>query len=258
MKRTHLLTVLAGLVAVATISQDAFARGQMYHPGLGRFMQRDPVGTPLEPPMTRNLSASQFTQRDPAEQYADGPNLYGYVSNNPVNYIDPLGLWKITRDGKSLADAEAEKDDTMETLAKRVGLGADEWQKWATVGVTIKTTTGRKNISDLIKTDKICPGEKLQVPNTVLAYWGGELGGFGKGWVMWGTDVDTLKKRGFNVSEQEGLAAAKFERYIQDTTKSKELHGVFFWGHGIYSKGAKGKKIYVGIGTDSNQKAGEY
>lgn len=39
-----------------------------YDPGVGRFISPDPAG------------------------FVDGPNLYAYVSNNPVNFIDPLGL----------------------------------------------------------------------------------------------------------------------------------------------------------------------
>lgn len=40
----------------------------MCHAGLGRFTQRDPAG------------------------YMDGANLYAYVANNPIAFIDPSGM----------------------------------------------------------------------------------------------------------------------------------------------------------------------
>ena len=44
-------------------------RARAYSPDIGRFMQQDPAGM------------------------VDGPNLYAYVGNNPVNRRDPSGMW---------------------------------------------------------------------------------------------------------------------------------------------------------------------
>jgi RHS repeat-associated protein len=46
-----------------------YYRARMYSPELGRFLQPDPIG------------------------YADGMNVYVYCGNNPINWIDPWGLY---------------------------------------------------------------------------------------------------------------------------------------------------------------------
>ncbi len=45
-----------------------YYRARVYAPDLGRFLQPDPIG------------------------YAGGLNVYGYVGNDPLNLVDPLGL----------------------------------------------------------------------------------------------------------------------------------------------------------------------
>ncbi|WP_428940598.1 RHS repeat domain-containing protein [Fontivita pretiosa] len=58
-----------------------YNRMRMLHPGLGRFMQRDPW------------------------KYADGMNLYQYVRSGPVRGLDPLGRQALVDPARQIIDA---------------------------------------------------------------------------------------------------------------------------------------------------------
>lgn len=62
-----------GQIWIAEIEAYSY-RNRVYHPRLGRFLQTDPIGQ------------------------SDGLNLYAYVGNDPVNWTDPMGLWRFDDD----------------------------------------------------------------------------------------------------------------------------------------------------------------
>jgi RHS repeat-associated protein len=52
-----------------------YDKARVYDPAIGRFLQADPIGL------------------------KGGTNLYAYVTNDPINAIDPTGLWQVTISG---------------------------------------------------------------------------------------------------------------------------------------------------------------
>jgi RHS repeat-associated protein len=58
-------------------------RHRVYNPGLGRWLQRDPLGI--------SLFTSRLRQREPVGDH-EGPNSYAYVKSGPLLARDPSGL----------------------------------------------------------------------------------------------------------------------------------------------------------------------
>ena len=105
MRYTKVIAILAVLTGIAVFAAEASA---MYHPGMGRFMQRDPgpdgmMGATRVGTMRPADGGRSFLVRDPVGtesapdrtgvrgQYSDGMNLYELVRGNPVIYRDPHG-----------------------------------------------------------------------------------------------------------------------------------------------------------------------
>jgi len=237
MKMTRLIAVLVGLAAVALFAADASA---MYHPTMGRFMQRDPgpsAGSPTRIGAAGPAVGGGFIPRD---QYADGMNLYQYVQSSPSSRLDPYGLWTIIRDSQPKAAAVAEKNDTIKKLATAIGLDPVEYKQWLTIlayDVSFMGTMARPGHMPGSPDEVLCEGEAYEVPNSILAYWGAFGGGLGRFWVMWGTDLKGLRARGFFVDEREGWTEPfwQFLPYLRRETEARNLHGILFWGHGGFS-----------------------
>jgi RHS repeat-associated protein len=197
-----------------TVSELVYYGYRYYSPKLGRWMSEDPVGT------------------------RGSLNLNSQVGNSPVNFVDVLGLWEIERNSsEALAAAKAKKGDTWQGLADEVKLNYSEIEKWLT---NCDPSTPPK------------PGCKCKVPNTIIKYWGGEVGWFGRRWVGW--DFEGLLWFGFKIVEyihepnwevrspwargesfvfkNNGTPVANLENMVNDSSDKKELHGFFFHGHG--------------------------
>ena len=68
-------------------------RHRFYHPGLGRFIQTDPMGLQIEgAKLSTEQTAFYPAGQAPATFNASELDLYRYCHNDPVNKTDPTGL----------------------------------------------------------------------------------------------------------------------------------------------------------------------
>ena len=103
MKRMSLIVALVGFAVLSVLTADTSA---YYHPGLGRWMSRDPgTGGAMRLGGTGPAVGGGFVPRDPGEelmpprigqaglngQYADGMNLYEYAHSRCTVLVDPSG-----------------------------------------------------------------------------------------------------------------------------------------------------------------------
>jgi len=102
-------------------------RNRMYHPTLGRWLQRDPIG------------------------YVDATNLYGYVRSDPVGRRDPRGL-------------EAIKEDTFGYRALTwddFTPGTIEGSAWASIATSFDEDLGELDrVTRVCVDDRFCSGAK--------------------------------------------------------------------------------------------------
>ena len=113
-----------------------FYRNRMYNPELARFLSKDPKG------------------------YVDGMNLYSYVKNNPLRYLDAMGTTAFNRE---FAQAEAQfeelesitenggatSDNTREEFEKYIGTNDSDFKMLPAVDIPTTNSTitnGFKNI----------------------------------------------------------------------------------------------------------------
>jgi RHS repeat-associated protein len=77
-----------------------------------------------------DTSPGRWLSRDPSEEDG-GNNLYDFVGNDGINGCDELGLWLIHRNpDNDRAVVYAEKGDTVDGLAQKIGLDDSDFQVW--------------------------------------------------------------------------------------------------------------------------------
>lgn len=213
----------------ATLATDSFA---YYDPEQGRWLSRDPIGEPGFTSMSGGLPPTiQATVEDgeigTETARLGGEDLYVFVGNDAIRYIDVIGLrWKVDRQGDRKAPAEPETGDTVSDLASLIGLNPAEYRNWLTpVSGTAMPTSANQGLTTC---------DTFEIPNTVVAYWAGDLGGVGRWWVRWNSSVRYLGRRGFNVDEHRHQAGNNMalQTLLVSKDAARELHGLYFWGHG--------------------------
>lgn len=192
--------------------------------------------------------------RDPLGFEAGDANFYRYVRNDPINYVDPSGLWRIQRRNGHVARAISENGNSIDTLARRIGLDEKEWKLWLTGWTAEKTQVLLQNgltkfVSELKTNDKLDGGCGFFIPNSISMIWTGDLRAFGRWTRSWSQDRDYLQDRGFHVNEYIfGRKSSPTTEAVLDNigeeARAGELHGLFIMGHGSPS-GFGGKKGFL-------------
>ena len=110
MNRTTLVTLLAAIAVALVLASEA---GAVYHPTLGRFLQRDPDG------------------------YRAGSALYAYVRSAPTHGLDPSGL----------------RDVTADEIAHWQRIGAEKRRRQQAKRAGYVTQVRQKTVSELCKAE---------------------------------------------------------------------------------------------------------
>jgi RHS repeat-associated protein len=192
-----------------------------------------------------DLSTGRWISEDPIGFDAGDRNLYRYVQNSAITNTDPVGLWLVDRNGRRRADAISQAGDTISDLAALIGFRVSDYGRWITwSGQRQIMGKGKTSVKAITPTDKWCPGERIEVPNTMLAAWFGDLTWIGRTWMDFSRDVGSLRDLGFSVVEfnndsysrsERARSEAEFLDRVQGLAGAKELHGLYEMGHGDLS-----------------------
>ncbi len=104
-----------------------------------------------------DATLGRFVTEDPAR---DGLNWFIYVSNNPLRWVDPTGLFELAaEDGKAIINVE--EDDTLWDIIAKQNPDSSDAEILGKIDEIAET-------NDLEDPDKIYPGQKLEAPDSVV------------------------------------------------------------------------------------------
>jgi hypothetical protein len=217
---------------------------------LAQFNQTIPAG---------DCDANVWVSRDATNQNASPVpiafDLHGSLtivdrsSGNTIAAVDantgttmwgiPYFGWIVDREGGGYADASCGVNSSVDELAAKIGLSASDYTKW------LSPADGGSLPSS--SSEKMTTSRTFHIPNVVVCYWAGNVGGLGQSWVDWDDSVTYLKALGFDVAEythEQGSFDA-LQSILETSAEAKQLHGLYFWGHG------DGMGLYAGDGAMS-------
>ena len=150
-------------------------------------------------------------------------NLYKFVRNAPSNELDACGTIIIKRDKeKSYGQACLEnKEETIKDLANEIGLKEAEASKWL-----------RDKNKKPVSSPK--PGIWYSIPNTIISYWGGDMGVVGQIYVHWHLRNFVFTLSDYKV-ESYWVSKGSYDEYenlLESASDNASLQGTYFWGHG--------------------------
>ncbi|NLH73703.1 MAG: RHS repeat-associated core domain-containing protein [Verrucomicrobia bacterium] len=167
-----------------------------YSPGTGRWPSRDPI------------------------EEEGGVNLYGFVGNDPIQFIDPFGLeWKVIRARADRALATCDCGDTVAQLAKKIHLDPADYTKWL-------KAAGNSQLPASVDTP-LSQAATFTIPNK--AYVNDLLTWRFIWWKQWRrVEERDLRHEGFKVVHVDDTLRAQFLAQMSDP----DVHGIVVLAHG--------------------------
>ena len=172
----------------------------------------------------------------------------GSVWSDDASINVTISHWTVERNGNATAQAIASDGCSVDMLAKDCGLTVSEFKNWLTISTAEKDYVelfdgSRVAPENLTSSDVLSLSGQFAVPNVMYMAWFGEVGGIGKAYMNWSSNVQELKSLGFKVEvfnnddfsmddSDANNARQSFLSNLRSFSLNKRLHGLYMMGHG--------------------------